>query len=872
VREVSIAGVREREIRVELDMQRVAAYQIPLGMVMARIAEENSTISVGNIEFSGSKLQVRVPGEYILPGEIRDILLVMRDGKPVYLRDVATVRDTYKDLSSISRLDGHTCVSVNVKKRSAVNSVALIDEVKEITANYEMPPGLVLTEVMDESQDVRMMVGELENNIVTGFILVIVVLVMFMGWRNSLFVAVAMPLSMLITFIVISLQGHTLNMIVLFSLVLAVGMLVDNAIVIVENIYRNRCLGLSRLEAARKGASEVAWPVVTSTLTTLMAFAPLMFWPDIMGQFMGYLPRTLIITLSASLFVGLVINPAVCSYLIQGDPRKYEAAKKKGDHPFMRRYESFLRASLNNSGSVIVLGMLFLVFTLLLFGLLSRGMELFPEIDPRNAQVSVKFPQGTAIERTDEALSEVEALLLESTNGYDDVQYVLATVGGSGPAAMFPGQQGGVNSGTVHVEFKKWHERTGSTSNLVSLIRKRVPKRPGAEVNVDVTEEGPPTGAPVSIEFSGDDFSVLSDYSTRLIDAVRTVPGVVDVRSDFEEALPELQVVIDRQKAAVTGLDTSQIGLYLRTAIYGTEASKYRADEDEHEITIRFPETQRDSVDMRKEMFVPTVSGGTVPLSTVATFEYRAGLGVITRKNQKRLVTITGNVESRPLNQVLADVAQVVGGVDLPKGYAVRYGGENEEMVKSMRFLSRAFLFAVSLIAIILVIQFNSVLLPLIIMFTVLLSMIGVFWGLMLCGLRFGVIMTMLGVISLAGIVVNNAIVLIDCIRQRKADGLDSTEAIVAAGKMRLRPVLLTAVTTILGLIPMAIGYSLEVHSFPPKIVSGAESSAWWAPMAVAVIFGLGFATILTLLLVPSMVSVADRIDAWFRKKFHADR
>ncbi len=868
VREVSIAGVREREIRVELDMKRVAAYRIPVGTVMRRIGEENSTVSAGNIEFSGSKLQVRVPGEYVLPGEIGDILLVVRGGQPVYLRDVASIKDTYKDLSSISRLDGETCVSVNIKKRSGVNSVALIDSVKEITGNYEMPPGLKLTEVMDESEDVRMMVGELENNIVTGFILVIVVLLMFMGWRNSIFVALAMPLSMLITFIVINLQGQTLNMIVLFSLVLAVGMLVDNAIVIVENIYRNRCLGVSRLEAARRGASEVAWPVVTSTLTTLMAFAPLMFWPDIMGQFMGFLPRTLIITLSASLFVGLVINPAICSYLIKGDPRGNLASDKGGDHPFIRKYEKFLRASLHHSGTVILLGLLFLVLTLLLFSLFSKGMELFPEIDPRNAQVSIKFPQSTSIERTDQALAEVEALLLAETNDYEDVRYVLATVGGAGPADMFPGQHGGVNSGTVHVEFKKWHERSGSTSNIVSRIRQAVPKRPGAEVNVDVSEEGPPTGAPVSIEFVGDDFQVLSEYATRLMDAVKTVAGVVDVRSDFEEALPELQVTIDRQKAALTGLDTSQIGLYLRTAIYGTEASKFRADEDEHEITIRFPQEQRDSVNLLKELFLPTQSGGTVPLSSVAGFNYRAGLGVITRKDQKRLVTITGNVENRPLNQVLADVARAVDAVELPRGYSVRYGGENEEMVKSMRFLTRAFVFAVSLIAIILVIQFNSVLLPLIIMFTVLLSMIGVFWGLMLCGLRFGVIMTMLGVISLAGIVVNNAIVLIDCIRQRKADGLDSTEAIVAAGKMRLRPVLLTAVTTILGLIPMAVGYSLEVHSFPPKIVSGAESSAWWAPMAVAVIFGLGFATVLTLLLVPSMVSIADRIDAWFRNKF----
>lgn len=867
VREVLIAGAREREIRIELDMKRIAEHGITVPQILNRVASENSTVSAGNIEFRGSKLQVRVPGEYVFPGDIRDILLVAEPDRNVYLRDVAVVTDTYKDLTSISRLNGEVCVSVSLKKKSGVNSVSLIDSVRKLTSSYDMPAGLKLTEVTDESEDVRMMVGELENNIVTGFILVIAVLLMFMGVRNSLFVALAMPLSMLITFIVLKVLGTTLNMIVLFSLVLAVGMLVDNAIVIVENIYRNRCLGLSRTEASRTGAAEVAWPVITSTITTLMAFAPLMFWPDIMGQFMGYLPRTLIITLAASLFVALVINPAVCSIFVQVSPHALARAERGAEFPLVKLYERFLRASLVNSGKIFVTGCLFLVFTLLMFGLFSRGLELFPDIDPRNAQINVKFPQGTSISRTDQALAEIESLILDNTNEYSDVRFVLATVGGAGNS-IFPGAGGGVNSGTVHVEFKDWHERVGTTHDLISTLRRQVPRMPGAEVKVDFMKEGPPTGAPVSIELVGDDFEVLSEFSSEIMDRIRGVAGVVDVRSDFEEALPEIQVSVHRHKAAMLGLDTSQIGFFLRTAIYGTEASKYRADEDEYEITLRFPEGQRDSVGMLKEMFVPTPAGVSVPLSSVAEFRYEAGLGTITRKDQKRLITISGNVENRPLDRVLKDVEESLQSLALPNGYSVYYGGENEEMVKAMSFLSKAFICAVALIAIILVIQFNSILLPAIIMFTVILSMVGVYWGLMICRLRFGVIMTGLGVISLAGVVVNNAIVLIDCIGQRRAEGLPSIEAIVAAGKMRLRPVLLTAVTTILGLIPMAVGYSLEVHSFPPKIVSGAESSAWWAPMAVAVIFGLGFATVLTLLLVPSMVSIADRIELWIRHKF----
>lgn len=869
VKEANIAGVREREIRVELDLGKVSSYGIPLSLIMGRISAENSTFSAGNIEFAGNKIQIRVPGEYSVPVQIGDIMITMLEGAPVYVRDIAKVTDTYKDLSSVSRIDGEPCVSLNIKKRSGVNSVKLIEDVSGIVRRYRLPPDIKITEVLNEADYIDSMVKELENNIASGFILVIAVLLMFMGGRNSFFVAMAIPMSMLITFMILLLMGKTLNMIVLFALVLGVGMLVDNAIVIVENIYRNRCLGLSRVEASRVGASEVAWPVITSTLTTLVAFAPLMFWPDIMGQFMGFLPRTLIITLAASLFVGLVINPAVCSYFVSGGAAAGDR-HEKGEHPFLKRYEAFLRISLANSGKVTVIGFLFLVISIISFALFSRGKELFPTIDPRNCQVNIKFPQGTSIERTDSALASVEQVVLGSSNGYEDVKFVLTTVGSGGPAMGFPGQGGSINSGSVHLEFKEWHDRVGgSTSNIIARIRRDVRKMAGAEVDIKKEEPGPPTGAPISIELVGDDFIMLSEYSTRIIEAIKDVPGVVDLTSDFEEALPEIRVRVNRHKAAVAGLDTASVGLFLRTTIYGMEASKFRADEDEHEITMRLPQGQRNSVNLLKQAFIPVGDGSPpVPLSSIAEFDYVGGLGTITRKNQKRLVTITGNDQDRPIKDILSDVEARLKNIELRKGYYIRFGGENEEMDKASAFLGNAFIFALAFIAVILVVQFNSALLPLIIMFTVLLSLVGVLWGLILCRLRFGIIMTGVGVISLAGVVVNNAIVLIDCIRQRKQDGLEPLEAIVAAGKLRIRPVLLTAVTTILGMIPMAVGYSLEVHSFPPRIISGAESSAWWAPMAVAVIFGLAFATVLTLLLVPSMVSLADKVAGWFRDKF----
>lgn len=859
IKQATISGIREREIRVELDLNRLIAYDIPVGLVMSRIAEENRTISAGNLEMAGDKFQVRIPGEFELVPEIKDLLLVERNGKAVYLRDIAEITDTYKDLESISRLNGEPSVSISVMKRSGENSVGVIEEVKELLEGFALPPGIETTYVMDESDYVDMMIQELENNISSGFLLVIVVLLLFLGWRNAFFVALAIPFSMLIAFTVISAMGMTLNMIVLFSLVLAVGMLVDNAIVIVENIYRNRTLGLSKKEAARQGASEVAWPVITSTLTTLAAFSPLLFWPDIMGQFMGFLPRTLIIVLSASLFVAIVINPAVCSTFIQ--TRKRETKEHK--HRFVQGYESLLRIAIAHRVPVLLIGFTFLILSMQIYGRYGRGQELFPEVEPRYAIVQLKFPEGTSIDRTDTAMRGIE----EKLPKYEDIKFYLTTVG-SAAGGLIESGQGGTHVGNIHIEFLKSNERKGNTFDLIADLRQDIGSIAGAEVTVDKEEEGPPLGAPIEIEISGDDFETLSYFANEIIHRTETIPGLVDLRDDMEEALPELQFRVDRDRAALFGLDTSTIGTFLRTAVYGMESSKFRADEDEYDITLRLPSDQRDSAALLDQIYISTPGGESVPLSSLGKVVYTGGKGAIKRKDQKRVIKIIGDNQGRGVDEILKDVKTRLAEMNLPRGYTITYAGDTQEMEESGAFLSRAFAIASGLIFVILVIQFNSVLLPFIIMFSVILSLIGVMWGLLLCRLRFGVIMTGLGVISLAGIVVNNAIVLVDCILQRRAEGLDVTEAVITAGRMRLRPVLLTAVTTILGLIPMAIGFSLEVHTFPPSIARGAESSQWWAPMAVAVIFGLALATVLTLVLVPTMYSLTESIAAFFRKRF----
>jgi CzcA family heavy metal efflux pump len=863
VKEVTLSGKREREIRVELDMQRLAAYNLPITLIMQRLAEENKTTSAGNIEMEGDKFQIRIPSEFDQVSELKDVLLAERDGSFIYLTDVATINDTFKDRESISRINENPSLSIGVKKRAGENSVSLIERIKQdILSDFILPPGIVITEVYDESTYVADMIAELENNIATGFLFVIVVLFIFMGGRNSLFVALAIPFSMLLAFTIISLIGLSLNMIVLFSLVLSVGMLVDNAIVIVENIYRQRSQGFTRIESAKRGAGEVAWPVITSTLTTLAAFTPLLFWPDIMGQFMSFLPKTLIITLSASLFVAIVINPAVCSAFIKAKPAKRSETGEQEYHGIILFYERFLNIALSNRGKVLLIGFLFLIFSFIFYSEFGKGVELFPETAPRNASIELKYPQGVAIERTDATLKRFEKEL----RNYADVKFYMSNVGSSG--GNISGGSG-THIGSIHVEFEDIHEREGDSAELIATIREALGKVPGADLKVEKQQEGPPREAPVAIEISGDNFETLGMLTDKIRRLIATVPGVVDLQDDLESALPEIQFVVNRKKAAMLGLNPRTIGLFLRAAIYGLETTKFRADEEEYDITIRFPEEQRNTYDLLEQIFIPTPAGDTIPLTSLGAVVYTGGRGAIKRQDYKRVVTLTANNQGRGVDEIINEVRQIIDTqVELPQGYYIKYAGDTEEMQKSGQFLGKAFLIAIGLILVILVIQFNSAILPFVIIFSVVLSLIGVMWGLIIGQQRFCIIMTGLGVISLAGIVVNNAIVLIDCILQRQSAGLNTRDAIIDAGRTRLRPVTLTAITTILGLIPMAIGYSLEVHSWPPRIISGAESSQWWAPMAWAVIFGLLVSTLLTLVLVPVMFSLSDSMSHWFRRHF----
>jgi multidrug efflux pump len=860
---VSVIGGREREIRLEIDQDLVAAYGLTVPEILSLVPSENVNISAGGLETPVTKFNVRVPAEFVDPEEVDHLVLAVRDGKPVYLSNVARVRDTFKDRAGFSRLDGVESVSLSIQKRVGANIIPIADAVQALLdeARLQAPRGVEFHVTVDQSGEIRMMVSDLENNIISGLILVVAVLVLFMGWRTSLIVALAIPLSMLISFAVVQLLGLTLNMIVLFGLIMALGMLVDNAIVIVENIYRYTELGYDRVHAAMRGTGEVAWPVITSTATTIAAFAPLLFWPDIMGDFMSYLPMTLIITLSSSLFVAMVINPTVCSLVAKSSRRRQEAAEHR-EGAFIRAYRRLLHAALDHRFATITCALLLLVGTLMLFGKYNSGMELFPEIDPAVGQVNIRCPQGTNISRTNQLARLAEERVRDAIG--PDLKYLVANVGDSGSdESSFSQSAGGPHEAVLRLSFHDFEDRKRPSADALEDVRKVLTDFAGAEVKIDKQEEGPPTGAPVTVRVIGENFATLQEISERARRIVAKVPGVINLRSDFEGARPELTFHVDRRKAMLLGVNTAVVGNFLKTAVFGYKVGIYRQFNDEYDITVRLPEDQRTQIEDLLRLRVPNAAGKAVPLSSLGDFDYAGGFGTIRRLNRKRLITLTAdNAEGTNSEKVLKDVQDALAALEVPAGYEVEYAGENEEREKSMAFLTKAFAVAVLLIVMILVMQFNTLAVPAIIMTTVLLSLIGVLVGLLVCRMPFGIIMTGVGVISLAGVVVNNAIVLLDYTRQLQGRGMALIEAAVQAGATRLRPVLLTATTTILGLIPMATGVSLDIHSL--SISMRSESSQWWEGMAIAVIFGLGFATILTLIVVPTLYVTLYRIAHWF--------
>ena len=959
VREVSEAQLKgdlDREVQINMDFGKMQAYGITFTDVERAIQSENVTMSGGELVNNNFRRNVRIVGEFKNVEDIRNLIVKSERQKPIYLRDIANVNFTYAEATSLSRADGKSVVSLDIIKRDGANLLAASDKVKEVIEDFEenrFPKDLEVSVFNDGSVMTRASVSTLENSIISGVILVIVVLLFFLGIRNASFVGMAIPLSMLMAIMIISLLGYTLNMMILFGLILSLGLLVDNGIVVVENIYRYVTEGYNNVDSSKYGAGEVAMPIIASTATTLAAFIPLMFWPGLMGSFMKYLPITVIIVLISSLFVALVINPVFTARFMKVDERADNKIARNRQmrnvllgaailglvavgayigglrtlgnvmviavvislgHFFLLRPASFvfqerimpaMERGYHKVVNVILRGfnplftflgtIALLIVSFMLIGSNPPKVEFFPNIDPAYVNIFVEMPIGKDIYATNELVKDIEVKVNEALEPYQEaVSAVLTQIGEntSDPNAE-PEFGTSPHKSRITISFVPFLERNGvNTAEVFAAIRESITGVPGAEITVDKDANGPPTGKPISIEISGDDIdqlAILADEVKSYLKA-ENIPGVEELKSDVLTNKPELLIDIDREVARKYELSTFAISDAIRTSLFGKEVSQFKVGEDEYPIQLRMDERYRNNIEYllnQKITFRSPATGkiSSVPIATAASFNYSSSFSSIKRKDQQRNITISSNVLAEyNANEVVAEVQSALEEFKMPIGFTYSFGGEQVEQAESMAYLSSAFVVAIFVIFIILVAQFNSVISPFIIILSIVFSTIGVMLGYYLSGKDFIVVMTGIGIISLAGIVVNNAIVMVDYInlmvqRKRESLGVDNMmslskeyvkEAIIAGGATRLRPVLLTAITTILGLLPMATAFNFDfgafVTSFEVNAYFGGDVAQFWQTMAWTVIYGLVFATVLTLVVVPVMYWLAYRLKSKFVK------
>ena len=948
VSRVQIAGVEEKEIAIMVNPFELEARTLSFSDIENAIKFENISVSGGNLLENDMRRSVRLIGEFKEVEDIENIIISNRNNKVVFLKDVAEVKFGYKEIESYTRLSGKPVVSVDVSKRSGTNLLLLNDKVNNAIAEVKnlIPNDVNIIIVNNQSQNTKEQVSTLENSIFSGVILVVLVLMFFLGVRNALFVGLSIPLSMCISFIILQIFGITVNMMILFSLVISLGLLVDNGIVVTENIYRFLEKGYSKIEATKLGIGEIALPIITSTATTLAVFVPLAFWPGLTGKFMSFLPIGIIVTLLSSLFVALIINPVMISYLMKiednkgKDFRKYlqnslflflialififfkvfwvgnilifislfiisnyylfVPLSKVFRERYLKRlennYSRFLSYLLIGKRPFIVLAssILLLFSTFQLLQLYPPKVLFFPENRPNYINIFIELPVGTDIEETNDFTKVIEDEVNESTSKYSEIIESIVTYVGqrtlneNDPSAL--GMRDTPNRARININFFEFEKRNGiNTIDVLEKLRNDISKYPGVSITFGKDRKGPPVGGEISIQVKGPDFQELISQVENMRKYINdsNIPGIEKLGLDLSTRKPELLIDFDRDRLRRYGLSTGMLANELRTSLFGKEISKYKIGEDEYKIQLRLADQFRYDINtlLNKNITFRNQSNGRtyqVPVSSFASMKMSNTFSSVKRKDLDKVITISSNVISgyNP-TEVNAKIDMVLKTYPLPNGYSYKFGGEQQEQEEEMAFLSNAFMIALFLVFIIIVAQFNKIITPLIIMSSIILSTIGVFLGLLIFNMDFVVVMTMIGVISLIGIVVNNAIVLIDFIelnRRRKLIGKkvyltveEIIECITEAGRTRLRPVILTALTTILGLMPLAIGMNFDFVSFfkfyEINFYLGGDNMVFFGPIAWAIIFGLSFATFLTLLVIPSMYLIQVKVNRYFGVK-----
>jgi multidrug efflux pump subunit AcrB len=936
---VDILGDLEREIQVNVDMYKLQAANLSFNDIIGMIGRENVTISGGNINMEGMQRSVRVVGEFKDIATLQNIVVSTSKGARIYLKDVADVKDTYADRSSYARQNGDNVITLNVIKKSGENLLDASDKIKVILKDLQknkFPSDLKVSITGDQSKFTRTTLFDLNNTIIIGFVLVTLVLMFFMGLTNALFVGLSVPLSMFLAYIVMPGIDFTMNMLVMFSFIFALGIVVDDAIVVIENTHRIFMkTKMDITSAAKAAAGEVFVPILSGTLTTLAPFFPLCFWPGVVGKFMFFIPVTLIITLFASLIVAYIINPVFAvTFMKPNEEDKQTMSLKKiliisgiiaifgllfhmgNMHAFanlvlfiavffiihnlwgykmllhfqhtvipkmLSRYEQFLGWILTKRRPYYLLYALVvtLIITLMITVKFSKPPVFFPDNQPNAIYTMIKMPVGTDIDVTDSVAriaekrinkvleTEEKAYLVKHGDSLKIVESVIANVAKNVSESNF--DFGGVtpNMAKVSVNFVEFAYRHGvNTNSYMIKIRDAVKDIPGAQITVTKPKSGPSTGKPINIEVTSDDLQELLTTSDRLISYINTldIQGIEELKTDFEKHKPEAIIEVDRVRANREGISTGQIGQELRTAINGVEASKYRDGEDQYSIQVRYSKDQRTNIDKLLNTKITFMDMGTgsirqIPLAAVSKVSYVNSYGGINRKNAKRIVTISSNLlTGYNANEIIPKIQRALPAFEKSDNVDIKITGEQEDQKETMNFLGIAGILSLCMIMFIMITQFNSLSKPLIIVSEVLFSIIGVFMGFIMTGMTVSIIMTGMGMIALAGIVVRNGILLVEFTDNLKAQGFSTTDAIIQAGKTRITPVVLTATATILGLIPLAIGFNIDFTglftNFHPHIHFGGDNVAFFGPLSWTIIFGLSFATFLTLIFIPVMYHI----------------
>ena len=971
IKKVDIRGAQEKEVEVAVDIYKMMAANVTFNDIIGAINSGNVTMSAGNLKASGQRRTIRILGEIENPNELENFVVKSENGHAIYLKDVANVSFKEEDKTTYAREFGHPVVMLDVKKRAGKNMVAAAEQIQVIVKDAVenvFPQDLSVTIANDQSSVTIGQVDDLVNNIIFGVILVVTVLMFFLGFKNAIFVGFAIPMSMFMSLMILELLGQSLNTMVLFGLIMGLGMLVDNGIVVVENVYRLMDEeGMSRFQAAKKGIGEIAFPIIISTATTVAAFIPLGLWPGIMGEFMMILPITLSVVLGSSLIVAIFFNSVLVSQFMNTEDKDmplkkiirttvimavigilvlivggeyrglgtlmvftavmlwvYRLFLRKWANNFQtkalvkleRWYERQLRWALSGRkpyalsiGTFVLLILSFIAFGASLATQRTK-VEFFPDNKPNQIIVYIEYPQGTAIEKTNAITKEIEKRVYDVINQdqYTDNGYnflVESAVSQVGEGAGNPQTDGGSSAEMPHkakitASMREYKYRRGEDSEL---LRQKVQEAlvgiyPGVLISVEKDANGPPAGSPINIEIEGDDYNELITTAENMREFInnKNIAGIDELKIDVNKDKPSMQVVVDRKKAGELGVSASQVGQQLRNSIFGSKAGIYKKDGDDYDIYVRFNEENRYNTSALFNQNITfrdnTGQLKSIPLSAVAKHENNSGFSAIKHKDTKRVVTVYSAL-SPGYTDAGAIVTQIQNEMKsyegLPEGIKIDYTGQIEEQNKQMAFLMGAFFTGLGLIFFILIFQFNSISKPAIIMLAIFLSFIGVFGGIVITGSAFVIMMTMVGIISLAGIVVNNGVVLLDYAQlliDRKKQNLnldgddylnteDLYESIVKAGKARLRPVLLTAITTILGLIPLAIGLNINFFTlfadFDANIYMGGDNVVFWGPLAWTVIYGLLIATFLTLIVVPILFFLSVKLKMWIRSKTSSD-